>query len=81
MCVCVLFCRSMDGILQFRLTPSHLLTHTVSAWHPTFLHIVYKFELIAASGCVFVCCFAGRQDVKIESGSHIALQHIDLEAI
>jgi hypothetical protein len=34
MCVCVLFCRSMDGILQINLTPSHLLTHTVSAWHP-----------------------------------------------
>jgi hypothetical protein len=80
-CVCVLFCRLMHGILRFSLTPSHLLTHTVSAWHPLFYILLYKFELILASECVFVCCFAGRQDVKIDSGSRIALQLIDLEAI
>ena len=71
----------MDGILRSSLTPSHLLTHTVSAWHPIFYILLYKFELIAASECVFVCCFAGRQDVKIDSGNRIALQHIDLEVI
>jgi hypothetical protein len=71
----------MDGILRCSLTPSHLLTHTVSAWHPIFFILLYKFELIVASECVFVCSFAGRQDVKIDGGSRIALQHLDLEAI
>jgi hypothetical protein len=71
----------MGGILRTSFTPSHLLTHTISAWHPTFYILLYKFELIVASECVFVCCFAGPQDVKIDGGSHIALQHIDLEAI
>ena len=54
------------------------------------MYCCINFELISASECVFVCCFAGGEDLKTEPVGGIcwqnlleehALQSTDLDAI
>jgi hypothetical protein len=75
-CVCVLFCRLMDGVLRFSLTPSH--THHIGMASNFFTYCCINLNSLQHRS---VCLFVVLQVVKIDSGGRIALQHIDLDAI